>query len=429
MANKSFFHTNFIWRIRNGWLTVKGRIKGFFVGIWNAITNKKGRDAAKAKREQELKDYLGITDPNYDLLFNLDIAKTREDFKIKISSLKENKSSSNDTEIKRLEYLYKIIPHTVEERNKRGRRIDATRAILKGLLYLSPVLVLLGLFTFYPLLNAFRLATYVEYKDGDYIGFTLFDTFSTVLREPNFLLPSAHTASSALINTVLIVVISVPLTIGIGLLIAVLLNSIKPLQSFFQTVFFLPYVTNTLAIGLVFAYMFRNDGGLINQMLSLVGVEGGAWVGVGATFFKAMFVLIIYTVWNGLAFRIMLFMSAIQGIDKQYYQAALIDATPRFKQFRRITVPLISPIILYSLITSVIAGFKTYTSVIAIFGNAGQPAGADFTMKTIVFYIFDYFKGSNTNLHKAAAASIILFAFILVLTLIQMQVSKKRVHY
>jgi multiple sugar transport system permease protein len=258
-------------------------------------------------------------------------------------------------------------------------------------------------------------------------GFTLFGNFKKVLTDANFIVPGEYVKSSAMINTVLIVLVTVPISIIISLLIAVLLNSIKPFSTALQTIFFLPYVTNSIAVGLVFAYMFQNTG-LFNQFLSFFNIDGGRWIQHGAPYWKAMFVLMLFSIWNGLAFKIMVFLSSIQGIDKQYYQAASIDATPRFKQFRRITAPLISPTILYIVITSVIGAFKTYNSVIAIFGNSGRPPGADYHLKTIVFYIYDYFNFTG-KLPEAAAASIVLFLIILLFTGLQMQVSKKRVHY
>ena len=143
-----------------------------------------------------------------------------------------------------------------------------------------------------------------------------------------------------------------------------------------------------------------------------------------------MSVLLIYSIWDSMAFKIMVFLSAIQGIDKQYYQAAQIDATPKSRMFTKITVPMISPMVFYIVVTSIIGAFKTYSSVIAIFGDSGQPAGATYTLKTIVFYIYDYMNNSTPgNLSLAAASSIILFAIILMLTLVQMWVGKKRVHY
>ncbi len=309
---------------------------------------------------------------------------------------------------------------------------------VKALIYLSPALILLGIFTFYPILNAFRLVIYEGYKhvrdvDGNLIesitGYTLFGNFTTVLSTDNFILPSSHTGSSVVLNTLAIVFISVPVSVLLSLFVSAALNSIKPLKGFFQTIFFLPYITNTLAIGLVFAYMFQSGtSGLVNQFLGIFGIDPVSWVERGATYWRAMSVLIIFGIWDGMAFKIMVFLSGMQGIDKQYYQAAAIDATPKNRIFRKITVPMISPMIFYIIVTSFIGAFKTYTSVVAVFGDAGQPDSANYTLKTIVFYIYDYIY-SGENLSLAAAGSIILFAVILVLTLVQMQLSKRRVHY
>ena len=308
---------------------------------------------------------------------------------------------------------------------------------LRAILFLLPAMALLGVFTFYPIVNAFQLVIYKGYNlsDGSITGYTLFGNFITVLNEDNFIFPTSHTHSSVLLNTIAIVFISVPIAVLIALFVATALNRIKWFKNLLQTVYFLPYVTNSIAIGLVFAYMFQKQNtGLVNQMMEWFGVispgEQLSWVDFGATYWRAMSVLIIYAIWSSLAFKIMVFTTAIQGIDKQYYQAAAIDATPKGRVFRRITVPMISPMIFYVIITSVIGGFKTYSSVVAIFGDTGQPAGANFNLKTIVFYIYDYLNNAVPgNMSLAAASSLILFAFILVLTLIQMQVSKKRVHY
>jgi multiple sugar transport system permease protein len=307
----------------------------------------------------------------------------------------------------------------------------------KAAIFLLPAVGLLGVFTFWPIVNAFQLVIYRGYNlsDGTITGYTVFGNFLTVLNEDNFIFPTAHTHSSILLNTVAIVFLSVPIAVFIALGVASALNRIKGLKNLFQTIYFLPYVTNSIAIGLVFAYMFQKQNtGLVNQLMELFGVIGEgeqlSWIDYGATYWRAMAVLIIYAIWSSLAFKIMVFTTAIQGIDKQYYQAAAIDSTPKSRVFRRITVPMISPMIFYVVITSVIGGFKTYSSVVAIFGDTGQPAGADFNLKTIVFYIYDYLNNAVPgNMSLAAASSLILFAFILVLTLIQMQVSKKRVHY
>ena len=308
---------------------------------------------------------------------------------------------------------------------------------LKAIVYLAPALILLGIFTFYPIINSFIISFYEGYniQTGMYDSMTFLGNYRVVLNHANF--------GQAVINTAIIVIISVPITVVIGLIVAVSLHAIKPLKGFFQSVFFLPYVTNTIAIGLVFAYMFSGNKttilspaglGLANQVITMFGGEPIAWVASGATYWSAMTVILIYTVWNGLAFKIIVFLAGIEGIDKQYYQAAQIDGAGRYSQFRNITVPLISPMIFYILITSVIGGFKTYTSVVAIIGPAGRittGATGEVNMKTIVFYIYDYLgqAGQNNVMSYASAAAIILFGIILVFTVIQLQVGKRRVHY
>jgi multiple sugar transport system permease protein len=313
---------------------------------------------------------------------------------------------------------------------------------LKAILYLSPALVLLLIFTFYPIINSFIISFYEGYniQTGEFDDYTLIGNYYQVLvLERGF--------RQAVINTALIVVITVPATILISLFIAVALASIKPLKGFYQTIFFLPYITNTIAIGLVFAFIFSGNArtiettlGLANQIISWFGGRPIIWLGVGsdtimgATYWSAMTVILIYTIWNGLAFKIIVFLSGIQGIDKQYYQAAQIDGASKYKSLRRITVPLISPMIFYILITSVIGGFKTYTSVVAIINPQGiitTGASGLINLKTIVFYVYDFIgqAGVDGMMSYASAAAIILFAIILVFTVIQLQVGKSRVHY
>lgn len=424
-----------LWRFSNFLQLIKNKIKEYISNLWRKITGYEKREAKKQVKYDEASEILGLSsdvDIRYDIRLELEYEKIDNEIATLRDSLKENNSDKSDSEkrIADLKHLRKLLPPSRTTLNKREGVIKDSKKLGQAFLYLWPALILLVIFSFYPIVNSFRLAFLDGYSeiDGSIRGYTFLGNFTKVLTDSNFIVPSSHTGSSAMINTILIVILTVPVSIMISLLIAVLLNSIKPVRNFFQTVFFLPYVTNSLAVGLVFAYMFRTDGGLINQFLGVFGVDGGAWVGAGATYWKAMFVLVIFQIWNGLAFKIMVFMSAIQGIDKQYYQAAMIDATPRFKQFRRITVPLISPTILYIVITSVIGAFKTYSAVIAIFGNTGQPPGANYNLKTIVFYIYDFFNTTG-KFSEAAAASLILFGLILILTLVQMQVSKKRVHY
>lgn len=308
---------------------------------------------------------------------------------------------------------------------------------LKAIFYMIPALTLLSIFTFYPIFNSFMISFYTGYniQTGEFDNYTFLGNYVTVIKHANFL--------QALRNTGIIVFISVPITILLGLMIAIALNAIKPLKGFFQTIFFLPYVTNTIAIGLVFAFMFSGNAdtiqnpvglGLANQIITWFGGNPIPWIASGATYWSAMSVILIYSVWNGLAFKIIVFLSGIQGIDKQYYQAAQIDGANRLRTFTRITVPLISPMIFYILITSVIGSFKTYSSVVAIIDSTGViPTGANgsINLKTIVFYIYDYIglAALDGMMSLASAAAIILFGIILVFTVVQLQVGKRRVHY
>lgn len=300
----------------------------------------------------------------------------------------------------------------------------------RGMLYLSPALILLLIFSIYPIFNSILVAFYKNYipiaEDGYAYrdaGLTL-DNFKVILNQPGFI--------TAIKNTAIIVFVSVPLSVIISLFIAVMLNSIKPLKSFFQTVFFLPYVTNTIAIGLVFSYMFHFDYGLINNFLDLIGLSPVHWKDSGATYLSAMSTLLIYTVWGSLAFKILVFTAGLQNIDKQYYDAAKVDGTPKWRVFRRITVPLLSPMIAYVSITSLIGGFKTYTTVVALYGESGRTANL-IDLRTIVFYVYEYISGGNHlnegYLSRGAAASLILFGIILLFTVIQLYISKKRVHF
>lgn len=422
---KDTFHL-ILWNVRNFYNRIKDRIKGFFVSLWKNTTTYKKRVERKKQRRQIIYDYaIQFGEERFFDGVHLRYDRIRRHINEELQTLNKNNPKAQE-----LLAVKKVLPPTKEQVKRREKAKEISRNLLQAALYLLPVLVLLGIFSFYPIINSFRLVFLTGYNGmtGEYKGLTLFGNFATVLKDPSFIIPSATTKSTALINTGLLVLLSVPLTIIISLVISVALASIKPLKGFFQTIYFLPYVTNSLAVGLVFAYMFQSTGGLVNRFLLTFGIEGGSWIGVGAPYWKAMFVLILFSIWNGLAFKIMVFLSAIQNIDKQYYQAASIDATPKFKQFTKITVPLISPSIFYILITSVIGSFKTYSSVVAIFGNEGKPPGADYHMKTIVFYIYDYFKNPD-NMPLAAAASIVLFAIILALTMVQNAVGKRRVHY
>ncbi|MFA5481611.1 MAG: sugar ABC transporter permease [Bacilli bacterium] len=299
----------------------------------------------------------------------------------------------------------------------------------KAWLYLAPVVILTGIFIFYPLINTIGIAFLKNYSylTGTSDGFT-FDNFGYVLG----ITPRTYMGVDlyytdviryAVPNTLIIVFVTVPLSIIISLLIAVGLNSIKWLKKIFQTIFFIPYVTNAIAVGMVFAVIF--DGfGLWNYLFGLV--VPSYWIDMGADPAKAMFALCVYIIWHSLPFKILILLSGLQNIDKQYYDAAKVDSATKFKTFTSVTVPLLSPQILYIMITSFIGAFKEYSSVMGLLGKSGTALGNN-NMYTIVFYIYDSI--DRGNVHYGAAAAVMLFIVILIFTGLQFWISKKRVHY
>ncbi|HEY8436376.1 MAG TPA: sugar ABC transporter permease [Haloplasmataceae bacterium] len=292
----------------------------------------------------------------------------------------------------------------------------------KGYLYLAPALILMTIFTFYPIFNAFYSSLKLNYNWllNTFDGFG-FDNYVQLFKSKNFRM--------AFRNTMILTFVSVPLSVMIALLISVGLNSIKRLQGFFQTIFFLPYVTNVIAIGLVFRLMFNYDYGIINTIIGWFGIGPVHWMDTQATYVEAMSVVIIYSIWMGLPFKIMVFLSGLQSIDRQYYQAAKIDSTPKWRVFFRITVPLLSPMIMYITITSFMGAFKAYESVLAVFPKGGTVKEPN-SLKTVVWYIYDALSRTDTGaISMASAAAVVLFLFIMLFTLIQMYISKKTVYY
>ena len=306
----------------------------------------------------------------------------------------------------------------------------------KAWLYLAPALALLMVFTVWPIVNTVRMSLLENYSGLKAAGgetFRLgFGNFVKVVKYKKFL--------SCLKNTVLLCVWTVPLSTILALLIAVALNSIKPLKKALQTIFFLPYVTNSIAIGMVFAAMFNIVGsfygtenelvvtaGIINNIIEFFGGTRINWINYGSSYTANMAVMIVYIVWNALPFKILILLGGLQAINKQYYEAAKVDSTPRWRVFTRITVPLVSPMLAYVVITGFIGGFKEYTSIVGIFGETMGPPNDGGRLNTMVGFIYDSL--SNNSQGRASAAALILFAIILAVTLVNLWVSKKRVHY
>ena len=291
---------------------------------------------------------------------------------------------------------------------------------LKGWLYLLPAILFLGLFLVYPLIDVFVYS----FEEGyNFASQTYFGTgtynYSYVLHDPYFL--------QALKNTFILVIITVPVSTGLALLISVGLSSIRKLRDLYQTVYFLPYVTNTLAGGLVFMILFEKTpytDGLVNLILSWFRVSPIDFI--DGPYWAKMFVLCFYTVWVVMPFKILILTSALASVDQTYYNAAKVDGTSKWRIFTKITLPMISPTLFYLVITGFIGAFKAYSDAVALFGTDLNAA----EMNTIVGYIYDMLYGNSGGYPSyASAAAIILFAIVLTITCINLLVSKKHVHY
>ena len=291
---------------------------------------------------------------------------------------------------------------------------------LKGWLYLLPVILFLGAFMVYPLIDVFIYSFEEGYNSASQTSYgTGLYNYSYVLHDPYFL--------QALKNTFLLVIITVPLSTGLALVISTALSSIKPLRSLFQTVYFLPYVTNTLAVGLVFMILFKKTpytDGLVNLVIGWFGkgpvdfIDGPYWA--------KMFVLCFYTIWIVMPFKILILTSALASVDRTYYNAARVDGTSRFRIFYKITLPMISPMLFYLVITGFIGAFKAYSDAVALFGTNLNAAG----MNTIVGYVYDMLYGDSGGYPSyASAAAILLFCIVLTITCINLLVRRRHVYY
>lgn len=291
---------------------------------------------------------------------------------------------------------------------------------IKGWLYLLPALLFLGFFLVYPLIDVFVYSFEEGYNFASqtYNGVGLYN-FSYVLHDPYFL--------RAVQNTFLMVIITVPISTGLALLIALGLSSITPLRKLYQTIYFLPYVTNTLAVGLVFMILFKKTAysdGLVNLLINWFGGKSVDFI--DGPYWAKMFVMCFYVIWVVLPFKILLLTSALASVNQSYYNAARVDGTSKSRIFWRITLPMISPTVFYLIITGFIGAFKQYSDAVALFGTDLNAAG----MNTIVGYVYDMLYGNSGGYPSyASAAAILLFVIVLTITVINLLFSRKHTHY
>jgi len=372
------------------------------------------------------------------------------EFLNELKKKKRNKSAGADNKPKLMEAEEEKVPEIEDGLDKANNRVVrlvgkrpkqayqvrgiddvASKNNWKAWIYLAPVIILIAVFSLYPLINTIFISFTQSYSyiSGTGKGLT-FDNFAIVLGLKEYVTEAGSALETnfvqyAVPNTIIITFITVPVSIALALIIAVALNSIKWFQRFLQTVFFLPYVTNGIAIGMVFAVIFDKNG-IINNIFGL----NTNWI-LNAERWTAMVPLCIYIVWNSLPFKILILLSGLQGVDKQYYQAAQIDSAPKSKVLAKITIPLLSPQIAYLMITGFIGAFKEYTSVVSIFnGPSTSDTSTTKELLTVVYYVYDILQNDSlTKIQFGAAGAVLLFVVILIFTFIQYYVSSKKVHY
>ncbi len=339
--------------------------------------------------------------------------------------------------------VYEIEGVTIVDQASTLSTGEKVRRFLKsqsGWLFVLPALILMAVFTFYPIVNAFVGAFKQGYNGltGRFDGWG-FENFIRVLKGDTG--TGGASFLQCLVNTMVFTLVSVPLSTLLALLIAVALTSIKPLQKAYQTVLFLPYLTNSLAMGAVFATFFTVVGtpsapdtyGLVNNFLGLFGVEPINWMNIGSPTWHIgsltipwakYIVVIVYEIWAGLPFKILILFSSLQSVNKQYYDAAKVDGASKSTILWKITTPMISPMISYLIITGIMGGMKQYSSIVGLFG---EQMGIDYDMGTMVGYIYQFIDKGETG--YAFAGSLLLFVIIMIFTGINNYVSKKRVKF
>ena len=301
---------------------------------------------------------------------------------------------------------------------QRGKNME--NKSLKGWLYLLPAVLFLGVFMVYPLIDVFIYSFEEGFNSASqtHMGVGGYN-YAFVLHDPYFL--------QAVKNTLILVAITVPVSTGLALLISVLLHNVTKLRNLYQTVYFLPYVTNTLAVGLVFMILFKKTpytDGLVNLLVNWFGGESVDFI--DGPYWAKMLVLCIYTVWVVMPFKVLILTNALASVNEHYYNAAKVDGTSKRRTFFRITLPMISPSVFYLVITGFIGAFKAYSDSVALFGTDLNAAG----MNTIVGYVYDMLYGNSGGYPSyASAAAIVLFAIVLTITCVNLLVSRKHVHY
>lgn len=285
-----------------------------------------------------------------------------------------------------------------------------SRNALWGYFFIAPQLLGLLAFSLIPLLFAFVLSfmKWDGFGEQSFIGFA---NFSSQFHNPDFW--------KALVNTVYYTILVIPGSILISLLLALALNKVKG-KEIYRLIYFMPVVTSSVSIGVIWMWILNGDFGILNQLLSYIGIEGPKWLTNTKWVMPSIAML---SIWWGLGHNMVIFLAGLQGISQSYYEAAEIDGASKWQKFWHITLPLLSPTTFFITIMAIISSFQVFDQAFVM--TNGGPAKASYTL---VYHIYDQ-AFIDFQMGESAAAAMILFAIILVFTLIQFKFSQRWVHY
>lgn len=283
---------------------------------------------------------------------------------------------------------------------------------LKDFSFAVPALIFLGIFIYFPLLYSL----YISFTDWNMTRpvkkFVGFDNYEKLFNNDVFY--------EVLKVTFTYTIIDVVLTLAIGLLLALLFNSTKKIYNFMRSIVFMPYYISMVVAAMIFVWIFNSQFGLANSILGIFGLEPISWLTDPDT---ALWSLIVVSLWKGVGFAMLIFMAGLRGIPVEYYEASSLDGANKLRQFFHITLPLLSPITLFLVVTNFISSMQVFQSINVM--TYGGPLNAT---KAMVYWIYEMaFTEFKTG--RASALVIIFFLIIILLTIVQFWVSKKRVHY
>lgn len=296
----------------------------------------------------------------------------------------------------------------------RGSTLFRARARWAWLVLALPLLFFLVV-RLLPTLYAMRMSFYdwkILAERHPWVGLA---NYAKLFKDPNFL--------QSLRNTFVYVLVGVPLQLALGLVVAMAIQSLNRFQGVFRFLYFLPYVTSSIAVGWVWRWMLQEHGGLVNEVLHLVGIPAQKFLGSPT---QAIYSIIMAIVWQGLGFSMVIFLAGLEAVPTSFYEAAALDGASGWARFRYITLPLINPTIVFSGIVGTIRYLQVFSEVYSMSSQgAGGPLGST---KTLVLFIYEEaFK--SFKMGYASAGTVVLFAIIMLLTLLQSRIITRRVEY